>query len=273
MVEKLKNIPDIFSDLKYESTGTFRKTDQNQNLINKEINLNNFDNSDWKWLRRTILNVSKELRFNNENNPKTESLDDRPHVDWSEFSTRDCAFAAILFACGIKFKKHGFETIVGGKGSLTSDMKDELEKIGQKSVPVEGRNGIAFGFEGMGEATSETDKGPYKWDDPDAEKECKKQNIDKSKHWNEFGFKAYFDAMYKLRGEKTKYYGINIFEKSLVYNKPWVLDGISKGEWEILGEGNKRRKMSMQMAPYWAKLKDTMVKFKGFKTKNPYTRL
>ena len=79
--------------------------------------------------------------------------------------------------------------------------------------------------------------------------------------------------MYKLRDEKTKYFGINIFKKPFVYNKPWVLDGISRKEWEKLDEGEKRRKMSIQMAPYWAKLKDTMKEFKGFNTKTPYTRL
>ena len=151
-----------------------------------------------------------------------------------------------------------YSGVDGGNASLASEMKDELKKMGQGQASVVGRKGIAFGFAGMGEQTARTDTTPYSWKNPDALKLCKTLGRDKSPHWNEYGFKAYHDAMYTLRDAKTKSKN-DVFKSPFIYNDPWGLIGKSETDWNKMNEQDRRVKISDEMAPYWKQLNSKMT--------------
>jgi hypothetical protein len=151
-----------------------------------------------------------------------------------------------------------YSGIEGAKSSLASDMKDELKKMDQNQATVVGRKGIAFGFEGMGEETARTDAAPYRWKNRDALTLCRTLMRDKSPHWNEYGFKAYHDAMYSLRNAKTKSKR-DVFKSPFIYDDPWALIGKSKMQWNQMSEKARREMISNEMAPYWAQLKRKMA--------------
>jgi hypothetical protein len=159
-----------------------------------------------------------------------------------------------------------YSAMPGGAGSLVSDMQDELKQVDQDNVPVEGRAGIAFGFKGMGEEVAKTTTGTYTWTNPKAEAYYIKHLGLGGVHGAEEGRKAYIDAMYTLRKERTKDTKRKIFKKPFVYNDPWKIIKLSKRKWNQLSEADKRTKISEQMEPYWKKLATTMGggTYKGF---------
>jgi hypothetical protein len=171
-----------------------------------------------------------------------------------------------------------YSGIGGGGPSLASDMKAELKKMDQGQASVVGRKGIAFGFEGMGEETARTDTSLYIWKNRDARKLCKTLGRHKSSHWNEYGFKAYHDAMYSLRDAKTKSKR-DVFKSPFIYNDPWKLIGESEPDWDLMDEKERREKISYEMAPYWKQLKSKMAGWgliwKGFSgfTEDQYVKL
>jgi hypothetical protein len=151
-----------------------------------------------------------------------------------------------------------YSGVDGGNASLASEMKGELEEMGQGQASVVGRKGIAFGFAGMGEKTARTDTAPYHWKNPEALELCKRRGLDEDPHWNEYGLQAYYDAMYTLRKAKTKSKN-DVFESTFQYNKPWKLIGKSEEQWNDMNEEKRRTEISDEMAPYWKQLKSKMT--------------
>lgn len=174
---------------------------------------------------------------------------------------------------GLKISKVVFQSCYsrmkekGTNESLVSDMRNELNKIpGQENVPVEGSKGIAFGFEGMGERVARTSQGSYIWQNEGAKKVFDK--LPKDIHSEEKGMKAYLDAMFSLQNETTKG-GNEVFKSLFIYNDPWIIGGIKEDDWKNNNDVKNRRKqmakISVQMAPYWKKLAETMGSYGGFR--------
>lgn len=154
---------------------------------------------------------------------------------------------------------------VGGDSSLVSGMAAELARHGRKNVPVEGRTGIAFGFEGMGEETAETSTEAYAWRNPGAELLYQSRGLDASPHGQEMGLKAYFDAMYSLQNEVTQRTRIKIFKDVGKYNDPWTLVDKSEKEWDKLDPEKRGKLVAFEMAKYWENLIVLMGNMGGFK--------
>ena len=114
--------------------------------------------------------------------------------------------------------------------ALIDRMGKELSNIGQKGVEVAGRPGIAFGFKGMGAATSEL---------------------------SEVEFDRTMDEMWN-RSPKTKG-GADIFKAKGVYNDPWVIAGVpTEAAWNLLSIEDKMNKVAKQMKKYWKDFKAEM---------------
>jgi len=157
----------------------------------------------------------------------------------------------------------------GGKGSLVSDMRDELRKMKRYGVPVKGRKGIAFGFKGMGEATAKTGSSTlfaYKWKDKTAEQEYNAMFSGK----REYGLEAYCEAMWELQNEKTKISKKYIFRQPFSfcgYCEPFELLGVDETHWNQLDAGTRSERIASEMEDYWGKVKQKMQskKVRGFK--------
>lgn len=114
--------------------------------------------------------------------------------------------------------------------ALIDRMGKELSNIGQKGVEVAGRPGIAFGFKGMGAATSEL---------------------------SEVEFDRTMDEMW-TRNPKTRR-GADIFKAKGVYNDPWVIAGVpTEADWNLLPIEDKMKKVAKQMKKYWKDFKAEM---------------
>ncbi len=191
------------------------------------------------------------------------------------YTAKDIAKSMFAPATGVpksvKIGKVTFQSCYAGAGksSLVSEMAAELADHGREGIPVEGRTGIAFGFEGMGEETAETSEGSnYKWRNKDAKKTFdSKKNLKDS----ELGLRAYLDAMYTLRNETTRTTGVNIFAKPgdpdnpWDYNKPWTLARKNETEWNLLSASDRGKLVAFQLAKYWEKLVILMGSYGGFK--------
>lgn len=151
----------------------------------------------------------------------------------------------------------------GGQGSLVSDMALELKSRGLSGIPIKGRTGIAFGFEGLGEETATTTKNSYSWNDPKAERRYRKTIGEK-----EHGLEAYCEVMWELRQEKTKISNQYIFESPFAfcgYRKPWKLIKVKKTIWDMLDASTRSVRVSSEMEDYWDKVKTRMQQYGGFK--------
>jgi len=167
---------------------------------------------------------------------------------------------------GMKIGKVTFQSCyagAGGKSSLVNTMASELGKHGREGVAVEGRTGIAFGFEGMGEETAKTSKWPtYKWRNKQAKKEFLSRGYT---FFEEKGLKAYLDSMFTLQNEETQTTNERIFKDLWDYNDPWILVGKSRPEWEKLNAADRGKMVAFQMEKYWEKLVILMGSLGGFK--------
>lgn len=127
----------------------------------------------------------------------------------------------------------------GGNGSLVSGMAAELARYGRVGVPVEGRTGIAFGFEGIGEKTAET-------------------AADRGKQ-------AYLQAMLALQHETTLTTNVNIFKSQWTYNDPWILIGKTSKQWKKMDASQRGKEVAFEMKGYWKKVDALMTQMGGFK--------
>ena len=97
------------------------------------IDLRHFQRGDWRWLRKTVFNLAKSIRYSIPNTRITTRILSEGDNQWVAWESSDCVFTAILIVLGLRFTGYD-EKVQASEKTVTTALATALN-IPMRTIP------------------------------------------------------------------------------------------------------------------------------------------